>query len=89
MIYLGNGLYSDSGHSLMHYGVKNMRWAREKRKTDIDWSNPTEVAAYYADKHGVNDKRWNANRIDNRASVKATSTTRSNASNPVAYMQSK
>lgn len=89
MIYLGNGLYSDSGHSLMHYGVRGMRWARDKRETDIDWSNPTEVAAYYADKRGANDKRWNANRINNRASVKATSTTRSNASNPVAYMQSR
>lgn len=47
MIYLGNGLYSDSGHSLMHYGVKNMRWDPSKRKTNVDWSDPEEVAAYY------------------------------------------
>lgn len=47
MIYLGNGLYSDSGHSLMHYGVRGMRWTPSKRKTNVDWSDPEEVAAYY------------------------------------------
>lgn len=32
MIYLGNGMYSDSGPSneLMHYGVQGMRWGHRK-----------------------------------------------------------
>lgn len=52
MIYLGNGLYSDSGNSLAHYGVKNMKWDPSKRKTNIDWSNPEQVQGYYAQTAG-------------------------------------
>lgn len=52
MIYLGNGLYSDSGSSLAHYGVRGMRWASDKRKTSIDWSDPEEVQKYYAETVG-------------------------------------
>lgn len=48
MIYLGNGLYSDSGHSLMHAG--------NRRNLGIDWNNPAQVREYYKEYYAMRNK---------------------------------
>lgn len=48
MIYLGNGLYSDSGNSLMHAG--------NRRNLGIDWNNPAQVREYYKEYYAMRNK---------------------------------
>ena len=48
MIYLGNGLYSDSGNSLMHAG--------QRRNLGIDWNNPAQVREYYKEYYAMRNK---------------------------------
>lgn len=66
MIYLGNGLYSDSGSSLAHYGVPGMKWDPKYRRTNVDWSNPASIAAYYARSSNGNQENEPPSRWDER-----------------------
>lgn len=54
MIYIGNGMYSDSGNSLMHYGVKGMKKNPKYLKYGrwIDWSDPRQRESVYGNTNG-------------------------------------
>ena len=56
MIYIGNGMYSDSGEYLQHYGVLGMKWGLHKAKQyvssmDYGYRRAKDFDDYYGKKN--------------------------------------